>query len=351
MKFVEKCNKDKVMDQRYFVVYHKDSEVCQKSSSGGAFTAITDEWFSAYGNDAVIYGCVLDSRMKARHQRATTLEQRDAMRGSKYIGSDMSGIMHQVAEDLKKGKYVCFSGTPCQIAGLKSFLKIQQIHGGEHLLTVEVICHGVGSNRFFEDYLSYYERKYKSKVISCNFRGKMRPGKHQQMVICFENGKRYESPTIRYDGFYSAYLKNYIMRPVCYSCKYAKQERCADISLADNWTQEKNYEKFGSLIITNSELGCYWMDICLLSVESKEITKDMVYQPHMNAPCSKPLDYEKFWIVYDEGGYSAAQMYLGNITIKVKIKRIMMHLAYHLRVRELVQIMKRWFKMKPRLKE
>ena len=148
------------MKQKYYVAIHNSNDIWKRSSSGGAFTAITDAWFEKYNESAVVYGCVFDENLNAVHIRTTTKVKRDRMCGSKYIQSNIAGIFKDVENDLNNGLYVCFSGTPCQIAGLKKYLECKKVEQKEYLLTIEVICHGVGSIKFFKDYIKDLEKKY-----------------------------------------------------------------------------------------------------------------------------------------------------------------------------------------------
>ena len=181
------------MKQKYYVAIHNSNDIWKRSSSGGAFTAITDAWVEKYNESAVVYGCVFDENLNAVHIRTTTKVKRDRMCGSKYIQSNIAGIFKDVENDLNNGLYVCFSGTPCQIAGLKKYLECKKVEQKEYLLTIEVICHGVGSIKFFKDYIKDLEKKYKGKAFKCNFRTKRSPEKRQDMEVVFNNGKRYNA--------------------------------------------------------------------------------------------------------------------------------------------------------------
>lgn len=330
------------MKQKYFAVKHNDPVVCRKSSSGGAFSAITDSWFQAFGEYAVVYGCVMDEQLQARHVRAVDSLQAAAMRGSKYVGSNTAGVFRQVETDLQNGQYVCFSGTPCQVAALNAYLRDKCVEIEQRLLTLEVICHGVGSTRFFKDYIDVYESKYQSKVTSCSFRGKMRPGKRQQMVLCFENGKIYESPSSRTDEFLSAYGRNYILRPSCYCCPYAKQERQGDITLGDAWCDVNGNGLVRTLLIVNSQLGKDWMRRTMDRISCQILSEVEAYQPQLSMPAEKPADYEDFWKIYRISGYEEVQRYLGNRKIRGILRKYLDSLAYSLYVAEIL----RGFKIK-----
>lgn len=326
--------------QHYYAAVHRDNNVRKGSSSGGAFTAITDSWFEEYSSRAVVYGCVMDENMKVVHCRAENTQQRDAMRGSKYVESDMSGVMRQVRDDLEKGLHVAFSGTPCQIAGLQSYLHMKGLFDESHLLTIEVICHGVGSVRFFQDYLLDWEKRLGKTVKKCNFRGKCRLGKKTQMVLYFTDGTVYESPSVRYDGFYSAYYGNMILRPSCYQCRYAQQTRFADVTIADYCDLEGQSVDSYSLIIANSVSGVKIVQAALKQMNYKHICADMIHQLHMNAPSQKPEGYDRFWEAYRSGGYNGAQQFLGNCTLKGKVRCGLAHAAYWLHADEIAKYLR-----------
>lgn len=330
------------MEQEFYIANHKNDSICKKSSSGGAFTAITDAWFKSNKENAVVYGCVFDEKLNAVHIRACNKSERDRMRGSKYISSDISGVFKSVEGDILAERYVAFSGTPCQIGGLKSFLKHKKIEISDKLLTIEIICHGVGSNNFFKDYIANLEEKYSSKAISCNFRAKSRPYKLQDMEVVFENSKKYNASTTRYDWFYSAYnVKNYILRPACYSCKFAKRERIADITIGDDWQGYITEKKASSVIVVNTQLGKLFAEKSLVDLNFKKVTENSVLQELFCGPAKKPADYEMFWNIYENYGYLAAQKYIGNNTLKGKIKYFLADIINKLNLSGLVKTIKK----------
>lgn len=254
------------------------------------------------------------------------------MCGSKYVSSYPGQVFTDVLKDINNGVYVVFSGTPCQIAGLKAFLINKKVDL-TNLFLIDFICHGVGSNRFFDDYINFYEKKYKGKVVSCKFRAHSKPGKKQDMQLTFSNGKKYNAPSTRNDWFYSAYHRKIILRPSCFCCKYASEERLSDITLADDWShKEEDY----SLLIFNSQQAMS------LLPDLKEIMNlyeciEEVNQNHLKKPCQKPEDYDKFWDIYKKYGYLRAQTYLGNNNLKAKIKFWLVSIADKLNVRSIIK--------------
>lgn len=321
------------MSSRYFIGEHKDFTIVKKSSSGGAFTAILQAWFTQ-NSYAHVCGSIMDRPLHVRHVFADKLEDCIPMRGSKYIASDLDGSYEKTNQYLLSGHSVLFSGTPCQIYGLISQLNKRGIDTTK-LLTVEVICHGVADTKFFCDYISHMEKKYHGKAISCNFRAKRKQGNIQDMQVVFENGRVYNASSTKYDWFYSLYHNNYIIRPSCYICRFAQPERFADISLGDAWGKNENFGK--SLILANTEKGLRVINTISDKMDLREAHPREVDQPALYHPAIKPDNYDEFWQIYNEKGYLAVQKYIGNNTIKGKIKERLAFIANELGIKEVVK--------------
>ena len=149
-----------------YAARHKDMDKIMKSRSGAAFIAISDYILEKGG---VVYGAGYKDHFRVAHKRATTKEERDEFRGSKYVQSDLTGVFKQVKEDLKRGLTVLFSGTPCQTSGLSSYIGRRL---RENLFLVDIVCHGVPGPYIWRDYLAYIEKKHGSRVVKVNFRDK-----------------------------------------------------------------------------------------------------------------------------------------------------------------------------------
>lgn len=153
-----------------FGARHKDMKEVETSRSGAAFIAISD-WILAHGG--AVYGAGYTEHFRVIHKRAVTKEERNEFKGSKYVQSDLSGVFKQIKKDLKDGLIVLFSGTPCQTAGLNSYIgkKLR-----ENLYLVDIVCHGVPSPYIWRDYLLYLEKKENSIITWVNFRDKQQFG-------------------------------------------------------------------------------------------------------------------------------------------------------------------------------
>lgn len=323
----------------YYRCLHKDIRAIQDSSSGAAFTALSDYILMHMGG--VVYGCILNENFDAEHIRADNIQMRNRMRGSKYIASKIGKkIYESVYADLKNRRIVLFTGTPCQIAALKKYLSARQV-SEEFLYTAEVVCHGVGSELFFKDYISHLESKYRGKAVNCKFRAKYHAGQKQDMEVKFDNEKIYHASSTRYDWFYSVYLKNLILRPSCYVCKFASVDRKADLSLADLWAEAYQQKPY-SLIIVNSDKGNKLFEKASIAMECSEMNEQEIHIPYMHAPARKPYQRDAFWTIYQRDGYMEAQKWIGNNTFPGKCKALIVFLAQQFHIAQ--QLKKIWRK-------
>ena len=322
--------------QKYYRFLHSD-DLVRKKSSGGGFTAISDQILNKGG---VVYGCVMDEKIRCRHSRATNKDERDKMRGSKYIQSDIKEIFQQIKEDLENGKLVLFTGTPCQNFAVQNYLSVSKICI-EKLVTMEVICHGVGSKMFLKDYIHNLEVKYRGKAIKVNFRAKHHRGQKQDMEVVFDNKKQYNASSTKYDWFYSVYLKNLILRPSCYECPFAQKERFSDLTIADHWGYQD--EKAYSLIVSNTPAGHEIMYMIMSNQKDdvEEISESEVRQPHMVQPCAKPDQRDKFWNIYQTQGYLKVQRWIGNNNFVGRIKSLLARVVYETHTDEVIKYIRR----------
>lgn len=296
-------NYDKSLNLKEPEIYaarHKDIHEIETSRSGAAFIAISDYILE---NGGIVYGVGYKDHFRVAHKRATTKEERNEFKGSKYVQSDLDGIFRQVKEDLKQGNTVLFSGTPCQTAGLNSYIgkKLR-----ENLVLVDIVCHGVPSPYIWRDYLTYLENKYKSKVVKVDFRDKSRIGwsGHIESFV-FENGEKIESK-IYTDLFY----KHIMLRPSCGNCHYTNFKRPSDITLADFWGWEKtdpfmNIDNKGiSLVLVNTIKGINLLNKIKSSINLLSVDLEKCMQPNMSRSTlfsSQYYDFEKDYKLYGFG--------------------------------------------------
>lgn len=251
------CPIDKVLQtpttQKAYAAVHKDYQVLAKSTSGGAFTAIAD---AVFAQDGIVYGVAMMDNMQVKHIRTSNKEEFAVLRSSKYLQSDTGNTYQMVEQDLKEGKTVLYSGTPCQIDGLRHFLGKPY----ERLYTVDIVCHGVGSQAYFDKYLDFARKRY-GNIKTLRFRSKEYVGWScgGVVVVTGSSDCLKKIPYRDFDNYYYAYfLSGDIYRKSCYSCKYANMKRVGDFSLGDYWGVEKLHLPLNtfngcSLLVVNSD--------------------------------------------------------------------------------------------------
>ena len=281
-----------------YLTRHKCTNVVASSRSGGVFTALSDIVLQDHG---VIYGCVLEDINKATHQRATTKEERDLFRGSKYIQSDMKDCYKQIKEDLRNDRTVLFSGTACQVAGLYGFL---QSESTEKLYTIDIICHGVPSQKIWNEYLKWVEKKEKKKITSVNFRDKKYGWKAHLETIEMGN-KEYTSSIYRV-----LFLKNAFLRPACYECPFSNIHRESDITIGDAWGIEKTHSKLNdnkgcSIVLVNTKKGDALFEKCKSDLDIEMADLENYLQPNLCEPSSKPQNRQQYWDTLENKGFDA----------------------------------------------
>ena len=278
----------------------RNREDMYNSTSGGAFTALSDIILERRG---YIVGAIMDEGFNVRHIITQTREGRNLMRGSKYVQSDMGDLMPEIKQLLEDDNYVMYVGTPCQTAGLLSFL------GKDYpkLYVIDFLCHGVPNNELFKSHIEFVQKSYKDKIEDYTFRDKRHswnPTSPQgikvknKFMYPFKN-QSYLSP------FFSS---NYSLRDACYNCKYRSHYRYSDITIADFWaiekfTQKKN-NKGVSLVLANSDKGQELMKGVKQSSKLQEYpVKDILYR--VSTTPVKGRNREEFWKLYHEQGYEA----------------------------------------------
>lgn len=241
----------KIKKPEVYAVKNKD-EIREKSSSGGVFYSLAKKIIDENG---IVYGAAFNENLELKHIRVKNITDLQKIQGSKYVASSIGNSYKSVKSDLENGLKVLFSGTPCQIKGLKGFLQKEY----DNLYTVDVVCHGTPSEKVFKEYISSLEEQNGSKVIDYSFRNKDNGWKKFNTKITFENGKTIVEPFDK-NIYMLGFLRNLYLRKSCYSCTSNKLSSGSDITLADFWgineiEPEFDDDKGVSLVIINSEKG------------------------------------------------------------------------------------------------
>lgn len=271
----------KAVDQQptCFIGRAKDEEDVLRSSSGGVFGELAKNVLMRGG---CVFGCAASKpSFRAEHIMIEKGEDLDLLRGSKYYQSEIGESYRQVRACLKAGREVLFSGTPCQVAGLKLFLG----NDNPHLLTVEIVCHGVGSYHVFRKFLDELERKFKSAACAVKFKDKAFSRLPTTFTVDFENGERYVRRTYS-DPYGRAFMNRLCLRRSCESCPSRAGRSGADITIGDYWGAEVYHPEFDrtkgvSVIVTHTDAGRAALQGAKIELEPSTFYKATRFNPSL----------------------------------------------------------------------
>lgn len=296
-KCPQKSKKEEIsFEQKGYAARMKNTDALKKSASGGIFYQAATEILSRGG---AVYGAALLEDMSVKHIRVAEPSRLSMLQGSKYVQSEAYHCYPDVLKDLAEGMQVLFSGTPCQVAGLQAFLRKDY----PNLYTMDLICHGVPSQKLWHKALVYEGRK--SPVVSYEFRNKEKRGWDVNIKQSHANGKAvYRSGKL--DVFVKAFLDGDIYRECCYGCNYASLNRVADLTVGDFWGIEKELPKFHaydgvSCVIVNSQRG-----ESLFAAMEKELVCEGValrqivrHNHNLVAPTRRPAKRDRMYLDID----------------------------------------------------
>ena len=262
-------------EQHLFAAYSKDNACRNNGSSGGLFELLANHFMD---QGYRVCGAAFE-KTKLKHRIAHTKLDIKPLLKSKYVQSNMEGIYNQIHELLEDDYKVFFCGTPCQVSALINSIPPNL---RDNLFTADIVCHGVPSQKMFDDYIDTLKKKHKGEIIGFSFRVKDNKYKHAHgySYSVLRNGKEIYVNGIYTDSSYYNAFKNYVIfRESCYSCQYATINRVSDITLADFW----GIEKYGfdgdtdagvSMIVANDSRG---MNV-LREIKEKVIFKEFPVQ-------------------------------------------------------------------------
>lgn len=280
----------------------KDSNERIRSTSGGLSFGISKRFVEDGG---VFVGVCWDNKLNnAIHQLSENVDELHKYQGSKYSHSDVRNVYPEIKALLRNGRKVLFSGTPCQIAGLKAFL--QKDYDG--LYTIGLVCHGVPSRKILRDKIATIEKEFGSKVIDYKSRVKTPDQYRASVQYTLLDGREIRISIFR-DYFFRCFVTNFALRPNCFRCQYARTERVEDLTVADFWgytpysLKFRSYLKGTSEVLINSPKGktLFKMVEDLINSDTRPISEAQTCNRNLVSPQQKPDGYDEFWARYLAG--------------------------------------------------
>lgn len=294
-----------------FACWNTDTEVRRHSTSGGMFTLFAEAILERGG---VVFGVVFDPASGVvQHKKAETPEELRAMVGSKYVQSRISDTYCCVKAELSAGRPVLFTGTPCQCAGLKSFLRGEP----ENLYLIDLVCHGVPSPAVLKAYLA--EISHGTPIKALSFREKQPSWELFSMKVSFDGRDEYLSDMYS-DPYLRLFLGNYDLNDCCHECRYATPSRCGDVTLGDFWgylsesRALRDNNKGINLVLVNTPKGRYLFEKVKHRAVCTAKTMDEAITGNSSLVCPSPYaeDRSTFWDDF------LAQVSLEEITVLKK---------------------------------
>lgn len=328
------CFRKELPQPTRLAVYAAAAENIERehSASGGVFAGLAAKVIDGGG---VVFGSAMQydgNQITVRHRAARTREELIRLQGSKYVQSAIGDCYRSARDSLEKGETVLFSGTPCQIAGLYSFLRKDY----SKLYTIDIVCHGVPSEKFFQDYLTFEEQKTGKKVTDFRFRDKSKGwklfGKMTAVDGQNKQSERFFEP--EESSYYQLFLNGYTYRENCYSCPYAGGYRPGDLTIGDFWGIEVvqpellkqnggplDEEKGISCLIVNTDRGMMLLKSAPeIRLYESSFEKAKKYNGQLREPSKLKPEREIALALYREG-YDRLEKWYRRRLLAVRIKR------------------------------
>lgn len=287
---------------QYVWAWRNKSEAdIMRSASGGAADSAAKAVLQMGG---VVYGAAYDEQLVVGHIELTDNAERERIQSSKYVQSNLKDCYSKAKYRLSEGKTVLFTGTPCQIAGLYAFL------GGDkpNLYTVDLICHGVPSPKFFRKYLEYQNKQMAGRVIYFNFRSKDKRGWGTQYLL--KTKTKTKTKPLSLDCYGKHFMSGDCYRECCYQCAYANINRVGDLTVGDFWGIAKSHPDFYSSkgvssVFVNTDKGAELFELMKKYAEilSATLEEGIIKQHNLIKPTVRTANRGDFYKDIDEADY------------------------------------------------
>jgi len=304
------------MDTIVYAGRLRNREVLKYASSGGAFTALSDEFLSQ-GNAVLCSGYNYRTH-QAEFRLVLTAQERDKCRGSMYMQSFASGTWREAIDWLKNNpeKQLLFVGVGCQGAGFLKYIEMKNMR--DRVTIVDIICHGSPSPMIWKEYIHFLERK--GKISDINLRDK-RTGWNKSTATAKQNDK--EISLMPYRRLYSSRTT---LRPCCSECPYTTTERCTDITIGDFWHIEKSMPDFfddmgTSVFLIHTEKGNLLFEKIKSKLDYRQSNTKDCWQMNLEKPTEHSKRRDVFWNDYRYRGIEFVIKKYGDISTAKKVMR------------------------------
>ena len=313
--------------QKTVVAINKDEETRKASSSGGIFTIYAEETIKKGG---IVFGATFNERWEVEHTAVETTEELKRLRGSKYVQSNIGNSYQEAEKQLKAGREVLFSGTPCQIAGLKRYLRKEY----KNLTTIDVVCHGAPSPKVWKSYLEERCRELGISPVNdikeISFRDKVIGWK--RFSLSLTTNAFYAYKPLDSDTFMRCFLSDLCLRPSCYACPARKGKSGSDITLADLWgcwdiCPDLDDDRGLSLVLVRNSEKEIQPPFCR-EIEYSEALK---HNPAIEKSATKPKQRDKFFKkVFKKGVHKATEDCLHKSALSIFVEKVLWNIKNRL---------------------
>lgn len=317
-RYCANFNEKKKKNEKAYIAINNSNEQLKESSSGGIFYILAEYIIK---NNGIVFGVTYNNELEAVHEYAETMEECKKFCGSKYVRSNLQDSYIKVKEYLDEGRKVLFTGTACQISGLKKFIGKEN----ENLILCDILCHANPSPKVFKLYIKNLEKVKKKKVKYIWFRSKENGWKNQTPIIEFIDGTKEEE-----NSYFKAFVSEMINRPSCYNCQFASKRRISDFTIGDFWGIEKvnpniKTENGVSLLNINSEKGNKIFEELKEKMTSEEVNYDLACSFNHYHNVTEHVNRNKFFDGISNGSIDENNIieYMNKYSKKTLYKRVL----------------------------
>jgi len=279
-----------------YAAWARDENVRLSSSSGGVFSVLADTVLNVGG--VVVGAAWTENFLAVKHIIVEGKNEIGKLRGSKYLQSHIGFLYRGLRQLLEEGRDVLFVGTPCQVAGLRSYLGAEN----ENLVTCDLVCHGVPSAKVFRHFLKFLEEQHNASVANVSFRDKHKGWKRYSVNVRFLDGSEYIR-SFDCDPYMYGFLRNLYLRPSCYECLFIRIPRLGDITLGDFWgvgsiDVNLDDDKGVSLVLVNTSKGKEILSRCSSNIQLRSCSFEAAVNgnPCLVKPVTVSPHREEFFV-------------------------------------------------------